>query len=224
MENLNDYQNLTNYYDFTNCQVEDESMDTNNFSIKSMSQMLFNIPINKLCVGSISLITDVESMQTVDIFCILLEMFLRKKSIVVDYTFFSLPFGTRYGYDILNENSTIYTDTNICQFENTISPYFTACGFDIIIKKFEIINIDEFLETEKELHYCKIVPKNQNQNINYVNEWNINDNLLILNNKFICDNQMLLTNFSSYFITQHENLTSMHIDTCVYIISFKGAY
>jgi hypothetical protein len=160
-----------------------------NNSIVELAKILFNKPARNLCDDLIEILVD-ESMHTVDIFCMLLELTLHGLDILTlgDHTIFDL-----------HEPS----DDVVFQ----IKSYLRSIGFDIKVEEDFVDDIDNTVSLYRDRtdYYCEIV----NRPPKYLcppNDWYVLNYRLIVNKKIKFINAMILDNFRAFYISKENKI------------------
>lgn len=145
MDPYSQYKKQTEYYDYFENQKKNyvdlskDQTDPNN-SIKRFAEILFIKSTKNLNQDLSGILID-ETMETVDIFCMLIELVL-------------------YGLDILTESQ--YTIFDLVESYDdivyTIRSYLKSAGFDVQINEI-LMDDDTILYRDNPNYYCEIVSK-----------------------------------------------------------------
>lgn len=160
--------------------------EKDNSSIKLFANVLFNKKENNLNQNLSGILVD-ETMQSADIFCMLVELIL-------------------YGINILtSEKTTIFgLDESTSDIVYTIKSYLKSTGFDMIVSEDFVENNEVYLYRDHTDYYCEIVKKPP-KNFCYPG-WYVLVYRLINNNKFKFANITPLEKFKAFFISDNKKI------------------
>lgn len=172
-----------------------EEVEENNLndSIRIFAESLFRKSEMNARQDLTGVLTDTDT-GTVDIFCILLELFL-------------------YGHNIItNTQSNIFdlvdsTDDLIYK----IRVYFKSCGFTITVDEVFDLDLNINLYRDRDDYYCQITSMPPDFLIS-PDGWFVLDYRLILNRKFVFNSQTPLNAFKSFFINKNRQIFIISFD------------
>lgn len=191
------YKKQLEYYEHIEKQREkfinlSENLDTSKNEIAQLAEILFNKSVNNLRDFSMELMAN-ETMESVDIFCMLIELML-------------------YGLTILTNNNGSIFDLNDSTNEivDVTKLYFKSAGFEIIIKQDFVEDDASNLYRDRNDYYCEIVPKPPPYFC--YNDWYVLNYRMINNKRYSFDRTTSLNNFKAFFISNENK---------IYTITFK---
>lgn len=193
MDPYSQYKKQTEYYEYFEKQKEnytDLTSEQNN-SIALLAKHLFTKSKNNLTSDLTGILVD-ESMDTTDIFCMMIEFIL-------------------YGLNILtNNNTTIFDlEESTDDIIYTIKSYLKSTGFNIEIHE-EFMDDDVILYRDRSDYYCEILPKPPSYLCH--KGWYVLNYRIIDNKKFKRTLNTPLEKFTAFFITKQNKL---------FVINFK---
>lgn len=165
-----------------------------NDSIKALAEFIFNKNENNLKDNLTGILLE-GGHDTVDVFCMLLELFL-------------------YGYDVLVDSQydifDLVTSTDDLVF--SIRSYLKSTGFDMKMDEVfdEDININ--LYRDRDDYYCKIGSMPPDFLGKVIDPWDVLDYRLITNRKFIYDTKTSLSTYKAYFINKQKRIFIVSFD------------
>lgn len=169
-----------NPIDLTNCQA-----DPNN-SIHEFAKILFNRSKKNLDLNLSGLLID-DTMETADIFCMLMELML-------------------FGLDILTDGKYVFFDliSSCDDIIYTLKNYLKSAGFDIKIHEICVAEDEICLYRDRDDYYCEMVPKPPP----YLCHpgWYVLSYRLIDNDKFEFTKTTSLEKFKAFFISKQNRI------------------
>jgi hypothetical protein len=190
------YQKQLEYEAYIKSQMKNhinlaQYVDNPNDSVKIFAEILFSRSEKNLPYEKPGLLMD-EGTETVDIFCVLLELFL-------------------YGHDVLvDSKSTVFDLTGFDDLVDRINIYFRSMGFKIKLEEnWEDVNIN--LYRDRFDYYCQITSKPP-EFLMGTNSWYVLDYRLLLNRKFVFGAQTPLNTFQAFYVNKEKR---------IFLISFE---
>lgn len=162
LEHVND--RIDNFTDLTSYQ---------NDSIVEFARILFSKSTTNLDTDLSGILLD-DSMDSLDLFCMLIELLLN-------------------GIDIVFEGKTIFDLEDITQVASKINPYLKSAGFELAVCPVEFDESELFRDTNN--YYYEILPKPPKEYCK--EEWCVLNNRIRQNKNF---NQMPIDNFENFNI------------------------
>lgn len=191
MEPYSQYQKQLEYNEYIEKQREkyidlSQGLENPNNSIYILAKEIFNKNKKKLTSDLTNILMD-ENTETVDIFCVLLELVL-------------------YGLEILSNGKINVFDLRD-QIDDNIflmKSYLESSGFDINVEEEIIDSKDAILYRDRSDYYCEIVPKPPSYLC--TNSWCILNYKFILNKKFLFHDEMSMDKFKAFFISNEKKI------------------
>jgi len=197
MDPYEKYHKQLEYYQYFDKQLENykdlsKDLDNPNDSILHLADIVFSKSKRNLDQNLTGILVD-ETMETADIFCMLLELILHGINILSDgkNTFFDIDEST---------DDIIYT----------IKYYLRSLGFDMEFHEFFTEEENITLYRERVDYYYEIVPKPPPYLC--TNEWIVLSYRMINNANFTFDHNTTLDMFHAFYITNQKQ---------IFTISFK---
>ena len=191
MDPYSKYKKELEYYQYFENQKEnyvDLTSEQNN-SIKMFADILFDKKKNNLSMDLSGLLVD-ETMQTVDIFCMLIELVL-------------------FGISILTNGTTISSvlfslENSTDDIVSALGSYLRSCGFGILVHEECIEESDPNLFRDRTDYYCQILKKPPK----YLcfPGWYVLNYRIIDNKKFRFANITPLEKFKAFFIADNKKI------------------
>lgn len=184
------YQKQIKYYEYLQKQLENytdlsKNVENTNDSIVLLANILFNKLKTSLDHDLMGLLVD-ESMDTADIFCMLLELVL-------------------YGMDILTDGKTFFDiQASTDDIIYTIKYYLRSVGFDMEVHEIFTDDEDLTLYRDRDDYYCEVLAKPTSF---LGNGWYVLSYIIIYNNKFVIQDVNNLLNYKAFFITNNTIFT-----------------
>jgi hypothetical protein len=177
------------YYDYYEKQKKNfvdltQNHNDTNSSIFELAKILFAKSSKNLDQDLTGLILD-PSMDTADIFCMLIELVL-------------------YGIHILTNGSVTIFDLEKTSEDMVykINSYVNSIGLDMIIGECT----DSVLVYSRDDFYCEIVPREHDKYFPNYCGWHILDYHMICNSKFVFTQSSGLDNFKALFVPKNRKI------------------
>lgn len=197
MDNYSQYKKQLEFYNRLEVQRENyvdltKEQSNENDSIVKFATILFNKSHNNLDQDLSGILID-ETMESVDIFCMLIELVL-------------------YGLNVLARNTDANMGTDLTIFDlvessdrivDVINCYLKSCGFKININE-QITDDDAVLYRDKDDYYCEIVEKPPSYLCH--EGWYVMNYRLINNSKFKFMSITPLHKFVAFFISKQNKI------------------